>query len=613
MKLLDRIRSSEDVKALSADVLPQLCAELREEILASVSACGGHLASSLGAVELTVALHRVYDTGRDRVLFDVGHQCYAHKLLTGRRDRFGTLRQLDGLSGFPKPSESPDDAAIAGHASTSVSVALGMARARTLRGEDYGVVCVIGDGALTGGVAYEGLADCGESGEPILVVLNDNAMSISENVGGMSRLLAHARVRPGYIRFKQLYRRTVGRYEPVYRALHRVKEWVKDLLMPDNMFEAMGFYYLGPVDGHDAPALERVIRYARDMKVPVLLHVCTTKGKGYAPAEERPALYHGVGPFDPEKGVDDTPKTSFSSVFGETLTALAEKDPSIVAVTAAMTDGTGLAPFAARFPGRLFDVGIAEGHAAAMSAGLARQGMKPVFAVYSSFLQRAYDMLIHDIALSGEHVVLGVDRAGLVGADGETHQGAFDVGYLRSVPGMRLWAPANYAELKSLLRRALAETGPVALRYPRGGEGDFRDDTTDRDALLLRPGRDLTLVSYGVLINEVLAAAALLEARGVSAAVVKLNRLDAPDFAPALDSLRETGRLILAEDSARAGGLGTVLLAELERRGVPLKAHRLLDLGDGVVPQGSVAELRRRLGQDAASITATAIKISNIS
>ena len=319
MRLLDRIRSSADVKELSADVLPQLCAELREEILNTVSRNGGHLASSLGAVELTVALHRVYDTAKDRLLFDVGHQCYAHKLLTGRQARFSTLRQLDGLSGFPKPSEAPDDPAISGHASDSVSVALGMARARTLQGADYDVVCVIGDGALTGGLAYEGLADCGASGERILVVLNDNAMSISRNVGGMSRLLSKVRVRPGYLRFKQFYRRTIGRNEGVYRTLHRLKEWIKDLLLPDNMFEDMGFYYLGPVDGHDLPTLERAIRTARDTRGPALLHVCTVKGKGYAPAEASPDVYHGVGPFDLRAGVQTGPKESFSSVFGAAL------------------------------------------------------------------------------------------------------------------------------------------------------------------------------------------------------------------------------------------------------------------------------------------------------
>ena len=595
MKRLNRIHSSADVKALSADVLPELCQELREEVLETVSRNGGHLASSLGAVELTVALHRVYDSATDRLVFDVGHQCYAHKLLTGRRDRFDTLRQLGGLAGFPRPNESPDDAAISGHASTSVSVALGMARARTLLGEDYGVVAVIGDGALTGGVAYEGLSDCGSSGEDILVLLNDNAMSISENVGGMSLLLAKVRVRPGYLRFKRFYRRTVGRYRILYRMLHRIKEWVKDLALPDNMFEDMGFYYLGPVDGHDVKALERVIDYARSIGGPVLLHVCTKKGKGYAPAEE-----------DPARGVDAGQKENFSSVFGAALVELAEDDGRIAAVTAAMTDGTGLDDFARRFPKRFFDVGIAEGHAAAMSAGLAQQGMRPVFAVYSSFLQRAYDMLIHDVALSGVHVVFAVDRAGLVGADGETHQGAFDVGYLCSVPGLRLWAPSSYAELRGMLRLALAAPGPAAVRYPRGGEGVYKGDSSGQDTAQLRPGGDLTLVTYGILVNEALCAAETLAGEGIDAAVLKLNRLDQPDLEPVLASAARPGRLLVLEDSARAGGMGTRILAELARRGVALRAARLLDLGDGVVPHGEVAQLRAMLGQDAPGVARAA-------
>lgn len=606
LKRLDRIHSSADVKALSADVLPELCQELREEVLATVSRNGGHLASSLGAVELTVALHRVYDSSRDRLVFDVGHQCYAHKLLTGRRDRFDSLRQLGGLAGFPRPNESPDDAAIGGHASTSVSVALGMARARTLLGEDYGVAAIIGDGALTGGVAYEGLSDCGSSGEDILVLLNDNAMSISENVGGMSRLLAKVRVRSDYLRFKRFYRRTVGRYRILYQLLHWLKERVKDLFLPDNMFEDMGFYYLGPVDGHDVKALERVITYARSIGGPVLLHVCTQKGKGYAPAEQDPAHYHGVGPFDLDRGVETGQKESFSSVFGAALCELAEADRRITAVTAAMTDGTGLDDFARRFKERFFDVGIAEGHATAMCAGLAQQGMRPVFAVYSSFLQRAYDMLIHDVALSGVHIVLGVDRAGLVGADGETHQGAFDVGYLCSVPGLRLWAPSSYAELRAMLRLALDAPGPAAVRYPRGGEGAYKGDSSALDTAQLRPGGDLTLVSYGVLINEALSAAETLAAAGTEAEVLKLNRLDAPDLEPVCASVARTGRLLVLEDSARAGGMGTRILAELARRGVSLRAQRLLDLGDGVVPHGEVAQLRAMLGLDAAGVVRAA-------
>jgi 1-deoxy-D-xylulose-5-phosphate synthase len=604
LEILDRIHSSADVKALPKEQLPRLCSELREEIINGVAKTGGHLASSLGAVELTVALHRVYDSSTDRIVFDVGHQCYAHKLLTGRRERFGTLRQFGGISGFPKPCESPDDAFISGHASASISSALGMARARTLQGEAYDVCAVIGDGALTGGLAYEGLANCGASGEPIVVVLNDNAMSIGENVGGLARLLARLRVRPGYIALKKAYHRSIGRYEHIYTLLHRIKERVKDLVLPDNMFENMGFYYLGPIDGHDIRTVTRTIRYAKGMRCPVLVHVLTVKGKGYPPAEQNPALYHGVGPFDPETGVIEEKKNSFSSVFGEALQRRAGEDRRIVAITAAMTDGTGLDGFAAQYPNRFFDVGIAEGHAVTMAAGMAKQGLRPVVAVYSSFLQRGFDQMLHDVALDRLPVVFAVDRAGIVGADGETHQGSFDVGYLCQIPGMSVRAPSDYAELQSMLSLALAEDGPAALRYPRGAEGVFAEDTSAADACVRRPGTDCTVVSYGILINEALAACETLEQAGISAELVKLNRLDAPDYDCVCASAAKTGRLLVAEDAAEAGCVGTRILAELERRGAALRAVRCRNLGCGVVPHGSTADLLRSLGLDAAGIAA---------
>ena len=599
---MDQIRFSADVKAVPKEQLPALCAQLREEIINDVARTGGHLASNLGAVELTVALHRVYDSSTDRIVFDVGHQCYAHKLLTGRRERFDTLRQLGGISGFPKPCEAPDDACISGHASASISAALGMARARTLLGESYDVCAVIGDGALTGGLAYEGLTNCGESGEPIVIVLNDNAMSIGENVGGLARLLARIRVRPGYIALKKAYHRGIGRYEHVYRFLHRIKEHIKDLILPDNMFEEMGFYYLGPIDGHDIRTVTRTIRYAREMRCPVLVHILTVKGKGYPPAEEDPALYHGVGPFDPKVGVRARKKEDFSAAFGAALDTLAEEDGRVVAITAAMTDGTGLAEFAARRPKRFFDVGIAEGHAVTMAAGMAKQGLRPVVAVYSSFLQRGFDQLLHDVALDRLPVVLAVDRAGIVGADGETHQGAFDVGYLCQVPGMALWAPSNYAEVCAMLRRALAQDGPAALRYPRGAQGAFQEDTSGADACVLRQGTDCTVVSYGILINEALAACEQLAAAGISAELIKLNRLDAPDMALLAASAEKTGRLLVVEDTAQAGCVGVRVLAELECRGVALRAAALRNLGSGIVPHGAVADLLRSLGLDAEGI-----------
>ena len=428
--ILDRIHSPEDLRALDGSELPLLCDELRGFLVTQVSRTGGHLASNLGVVELTVAIHRVFDTARDRLVFDVGHQCYVHKILTGRADRFPTLRQLGGISGFPKPCESAHDAFIAGHASNSVSVALGMARARTMLHEDYSVLALIGDGALTGGLAYEGLNNAGASGEPLIVILNDNGMSIDRNVGAMSEHLSRLRTKPEYFAFKKAYHNALsgtaaGR--ALYRFNHSLKTGLKKAMLPNaTMFEDMGFAYLGPVDGHDLAQLTTTLEWAREMKRPVLVHVRTQKGHGYAPAEREPWKFHGVGPFDAATGAVPPAKESFSSVFGAALTELAEEDLRVCAITAAMEDGTGLTPFAGRFPDRFFDVGIAEGHAAAMAAGLAKQGALPVFAVYSSFLQRAYDQLLHDVALSGLHVVFAVDRAGLVGADGATHHGVMD-------------------------------------------------------------------------------------------------------------------------------------------------------------------------------------------
>ena len=436
--ILEKIHSPADVKALDKQSLDTLCRELREFLVDSVSRTGGHLASNLGAVELTVAIHRVFDTSKDRLVFDVGHQCYVHKALTGRQELFSTLRQLDGLSGFPKPRESVHDAFIAGHASNSVSVALGMARARTLQGQDYSVLALIGDGALTGGLAYEGLNNAGASGEPLIVILNDNGMSINPNVGAVDSHLSQIRSKPAYYHFKKWYRQLFGPHpmeNRLYRFNHKVKTSLKKALWPGStLFEDMGFTYLGPIDGHDLDRLVHVLSWARELRCPVVVHVKTVKGKGYPFAQQNPDKFHGVGPFDPETGIlRKSGGEDFSAVFGKALCTCAAEDSRVCAVTAAMADGTGLTPFAREFPERFFDVAIAEGHAVAMSAGLAKQGMIPVFAVYASFLQRGYDQLIHDVALQGLHVVLGVDRAGLVGADGETHHGCFDALFLSEV------------------------------------------------------------------------------------------------------------------------------------------------------------------------------------
>ena len=561
-----------------------LCAQIRAFLIQSVSETGGHIASNLGVVELTVALHKVFDTSKDRLVFDVGHQSYVHKLLTGRGDRFPTLRQYGGMAGFPKPCESVHDAFIAGHASNAVSVALGMARARTLQGEDYSVVALMGDGALTGGLAYEGLNDAGESGEPLIVILNDNGMSITPNVGGMAKHLSYIRTRSSYYRIKRVWRAVTGTSavgKAVYRGVHRFKEWLKHKLISSNTFNDMGFEYFGPVDGHDVEKLTYLLRQAREMKRPVLLHVITKKGKGFPPAEQNPDRFHGVPPYDVSTGLPKkAPGVCFSDSFGDELTKLADGDSRVCAVTAAMQSGTGLDGFAAAHPERFFDVGIAEGHAVSMAAGLAKQGMLPVAAIYSTFLQRAFDMLIHDVAILGLHVVLGVDRAGLVGSDGETHHGVFDVGYLRQVPGMQILSPSNQKELRAMLRKAVLEMeGPVAVRYPRGGDGAWTEEAAEA---VIRPGREITICAYGVMINEALAAAELLEREGVSAEVVKLGQIW-PLREEDLNAMARTGRLLLVEQTPAHGGIYDACAAALEQRGVRSAG---LDLGWGFVTHG---------------------------
>ena len=560
-------------------------------------------------MELTVALHRVYDTSRDRVVFDVGHQSYVHKIITGRRDSFCTLRQHGGLSGFPKPYESEDDAFIAGHASNSVSVALGMARARTLSHADYDVAAIIGDGALSGGLAYEGLANAAASGEPLVVILNDNNMSINENVGGTAHLLESLRVRPGYISFKRWYRDVFTKLPGLYKFNHAIKEWLKKRLLPGNVFSGMGMYYLGPVDGHDIGKLETVIRWARELRKPVLVHVVTKKGKGYKYAEEHPEKFHGVGRFDIETGELHDSGDCFSAKMGESLSRLADNDGRIIGITAAMSSGTGMDVFSAAHPDRFIDVGIAEGHAVSMAGGMAQQGMVPVFAVYSSFLQRGYDMLIHDVALQNLHVVFCVDRAGLVGSDGETHHGVFDVSYLSSVPDMTVLCPASYAELETMLRAAIYDiNGSVAIRYPRGGEGKYTACNTAPETLL-REGRDVTLVCYGIMTNEVLDAAERLAAEGISAEVIKLSMIKPPDFDLVMRSLRKTGKLLISEDVCEAGCVGSRILEEAAINEIHVRAAKLLNLGEGIVPHGTVAELLHDFGLDADGIVSAAMEM----
>ena len=609
MSVIEKINCSNDVKELSRDELDILCSELREFEIENIAKTGGHLASNLGAVELSVALHRVYDSSVDRLVFDVGHQCYTHKIITGRRDVFHTLRQYGGISGFPKPNEAVDDSFIAGHASNSVSVALGMARARTLNNERYDVVAVIGDGALTGGLAYEGLSNAAASGEPMVIILNDNNMSINENVGGISRLLQMMRMRPGYLNFKKWYRAVFKKTAVLYKLTHKIKEWLKSWMLPDNIFSEMGLEYLGPIDGHNLDALEKAIRLARDMQAPVLVHIITRKGKGCNYAETHPDKYHGVGPFDAATGVINTAETTFSDKLGEYLCQFAEEDKRIVAITAAMAGGTGTECFAVKYPDRFFDTGIAEEHAVAMAAGMAKQGLIPVFAVYSTFLQRSYDMLIHDVSLQKLHVVFCVDRAGLVGSDGETHQGVFDVSYLSSVPGMTILAPASFQELHDMLTYALFDiNGPVAVRYPRGGEGSYVESRVAAESLL-RSGDKVSLVCYGTIVNEALEAADKLSAYGISAEVIKLGMLCPNEFNLCLESLNKTGLLLAVEEVCQSACIGSRIVTAAAEKGIALKGAKLLNLGDGIVSHGKVNELLREKGLDASGIVDAALEL----
>ena len=591
----------------------ELCSQMRKELVESVSRTGGHLASNLGAVELTVAIHRVFDTSRDRLVFDVGHQCYPHKMLTGRLEEMASLRQYGGIAGFPKPGESVHDAFIAGHASNSVAVALGMARARTALGDDYKVLALIGDGALTGGLAYEGLSNAGQCGQQLLVILNDNGMSITPNVGAVADHLARQRLKPQYLTFKKHYRKIMNATwlgRRIYRVTHRLKQIMRQSLLHCSMFENMGFNYLGPVNGHDLAQLTQTLKYAREINEPVLLHVKTVKGKGYLPAEENPDEFHGVAPFDPLTGQPQKmPGESFSSVFGAALARLGKQDSRVCAITAAMTGGTGLEHFQKACPERFFDVGIAEGCAVSMAAGMAKQGTIPVFAVYSTFLQRSYDMLLHDVAIDGLHVVLGVDRAGLVGEDGETHHGVFDVAYLDSIPGMTVLAPASFAELEHMLERAVLRIrGPVAIRYPRGAEGAYTGDAGEAPWTVLRRGKDITLAGYGVQINDLLEASQLLAQQGVEAEVVKLNVITPLEPEGVLESVRRTGALLAAEECVSAGSVGQRLCTALARAGVQARVG-LVNCGERFVPHGAPALLKRELGLDAAGIAERAMEV----
>ena len=608
MSILEKINGHEDLLSLSDKERSELCGQIRQFLITSVSQTGGHLAGNLGAVELSVAIETVFNTNTDRLVFDVGHQSYVHKLLTGRRADFAGLRQFGGISGFPKPSESQTDAFVAGHASSSVSIALGMARARTLMGENYNVIALIGDGAATGGMAYEGLNDAAVSREPMVIILNDNEMAIGKNVGGMSRHLSRIRSSKNYLDAKRWYRQFMKKIpggQGLYVFSSRVKNRLKALLLPGTIFENMGLSYLGPVDGHDLPGLISLLRTARDLQEPVVVHVVTKKGCGYSFAEEDPAKFHGIGKFDPATGKKLGAKVrTFSDSFGDTMVELAGEDNRLCAITAAMPGGTGLLKFMEEYPRRLFDVGIAEEHAVSMAGGLAKQGMVPVVAIYSTFLQRGFDQILQDAALLQLHVVFALDRAGLVGDDGPTHHGVFDVGYLRQVPGMTILCPVSLAEQREMLRWAVKDhNGPVAIRYPRGGEGKYSGSDWKglKHSLVKvhRIGKDVTLVTYGRLLDNAMDAAEILASQGVEATVLRL--LSASHLAVEEVLQNTSGPVIVLEEACTGSGIKEALAWEIHKTSPNCPVYGI-DLGPDFVTHGSMKELYKLCGLDAQSV-----------
>lgn len=613
MSILSEVNNHEDLLCLTDDEKIKLCGEIREFLVENVAKTGGHLSGNLGTVELSVALETVFDTRKDRLVFDVGHQSYVHKILTGRKEQFSGLRQFGGISGFPKPSESETDAFVAGHASSSISIALGMARARTLQNQKYNVVALIGDGAMTGGMAYEALNDVAVSKEPMVIILNDNEMSIRENVGGLSLHLSRIRSSKKYLGTKQWYRRTIKKLpggEKIYRFSSKMKNRVKRFLMPTTLFENMGITYLGPVDGHDLAGIMYLLRVAKDTREPVLLHVVTKKGYGYKPAELNPAKFHGIGKFDAATGEPLAKKVpTFSDSFGEAMVQLGREEEKLCAITAAMPDGTGLQKYMKRFPQRTFDVGIAEEHAVSMAGGLAKQGMIPVVALYSTFLQRAYDQIMQDISMLHLHVVLAIDRAGLVGDDGPTHHGVFDVGFLRQIPGMTILAPASLAEQKDMLTWAVKHyDGPVAIRYPRGGEGSRKESCWRVDGSLndhvkvctCRSGEDVTLLAYGMMIDNVLEAAELLNEKGIHASVLRLMSLGKLPVAEILEKM-PSKKLIVAEEICHGSGIAEALAGEIGKARPDCSVYGI-DLGDDFVVHGNIKQLHKLSGLDAQSI-----------
>lgn len=611
-KILDRIDNPKDTKRLTEKEKIQLAEEIREEMVETVSKTGGHLASNLGVVELTIALHSVFDLPEDKIVWDVGHQTYVHKMLTGRREKMKTLRSLNGIAGFPKTKESIYDDFNTGHSSTSISAALGMARARDLNNKDNHVIAVIGDGALTGGMALEALDDAGSSKTRLIVILNDNEMSISKNVGGISRFLTRIRTKKFYKKSNNCIRKLlekIPKFGPfVIHIARRIKYSIKQLMIPNMFFEDLGFKYLGPVDGHDIERVEWILNLAKKEKEPVVVHIITKKGKGYKPAEENPDSFHSVGSFNKETGkLIKTKEKDYSQVFGDKLVELAEKNEKIVAVTAAMADGTGLKEFKKKYPKRFFDVGIAEQHAVCMAAGMAKEGFIPVVPIYSSFYQRAFDQVIHDVCMQNLPVVMCVDRAGLVGQDGETHQGMFDLSFFNLIPNITIMAPKDFKELEEMLEFAINLKAPVVIRYPRGTENKkIKFDKQEKIELgkseILTQGEDITIVAIGKMVAKAFEVKEELEKEGKTAEVINARFLKPFDEQTIINSMRKTKNIITLEDNTIIGGLASKveeLVSKNKENNIQFKAF---GLPDKFIEHGKVEELEEMYKLDAKSI-----------
>ena len=611
-EVLNTINSPDDLKRTDRELFPTLASDIREEIIKTVSRTGGHLASSLGVVELTIVLHYLFDTPKDKIIWDVGHQAYAHKLLTGRRAQFGTLRQYDGISGFPRRAESPYDAFTVGHSSTSISAALGMAEARDKRGDTSKVIAVIGDGALTSGLAFEGLNQAGAMKKDLIVVLNDNEMSISPNVGAMSSYLSRMMAGDFYVKFKKetehVLKSIPGVGESMLRMAKRAEESFKGLIMPGMLFEELGFEYVGPINGHDIDLLIDTFERVKKLSWPVLVHVVTKKGSGYLPAEEEPSRFHGTPPFDIATGkTASSGGMTYTGAFSDALTRLADDMPQVVAITAAMPEGTGLDKFAQKHPSRFYDVGIAESHAITFACGLATEGFHPVVAVYSTFLQRAYDQIVHDLCIQNLPVTLAIDRAGLVGEDGATHHGVFDMAYLRSIPNLVVMAPKDGAELQRMLRTSLEHEGPSALRYPRGRVPDIKlpeviDKVEIGRAEVLAQGNEGVVIAIGGTVYPVLEAAEKLRAEsGISLSVINARFVKPLDRSAIIEHATRAGRVMVVEEGSLAGGMGSAVLELLEEEGLQVPVKRL-GIPDAFVEHGTQQALRELCGIDGEGI-----------